>query len=165
METGFVIALFVLGIVLLFLEIFVPGGILGLFGIIALIAGIMLTVDSLLQGLAYVSLLLFSLGILIALSFRFSHTRRFWERFSLKTRQTRTEGYIAPRPSYENFLGQQGIALSQLRPAGTANFSGERIDVVTEGGFIANGSKIRVIAVEGTRVIVRQIEDQVSAKY
>ena len=160
MGTGFVVTLFVLGIVLLFLEIFVPGGILGLFGIIALITGIMLTVDSLVQGVLYVSLLLFTLTVLIVLSFRFPQTRRFWERFALKTRQTKKDGYVAPRPSYENFLGKQGIALSQLRPAGTADFSGERLDVVTEGGFIANGSNIIVIAVEGTRVIVRQIEDK-----
>lgn len=157
MGTGFVVTLFVLGIVLLFLEIFVPGGILGLLGIIALIIGIMLTVDSLLQGIVYVSLLLFTLAVLIALSFRFPLTRRFWERFSLKTRQTKQEGYVAPKPSYESFIGKQGIALSQLRPAGTADFSGERLDVVTEGGFISNGSKIVVMAVEGTRVIVRQV--------
>lgn len=159
MGTGFVVTLFVLGIVLLFLEIFVPGGILGLFGIITLIIGIMLTVNSLLQGVLYVSLLLFSLVILITISFRFSPTRRFWERFTLKTRQTKKEGYVAPKPCYEDFLGKQGIALSQLRPAGTANFNGERLDVITEGGFIDNGSKIMVIAVEGTRVIVRQIEN------
>lgn len=159
MGTGFVVTLFVLGIVLLFLEIFVPGGILGFLGIVALITGIMLTVDSLLQGLFYVCLLLFALAVLIVLSFRFSQTRRFWERFALKTRQTKKEGYVAPKPSYENFIGTKGVALSQLRPAGTADFSGERLDVVTEGGFIANGSKILVIAVEGTRVIVRQIED------
>ncbi|MGC7873862.1 NfeD family protein [Desulfosporosinus sp. SYSU MS00001] len=159
MGTGFVVTLFILGIVLIFLEIFVPGGILGLFGIIALITGIVLSVDSLLEGIVYVSLLLITLAVLIALSFRFSQTRRFWERFALKTRQTKQEGYVAPKVHYETFLGKQGIALSQLRPAGTADFNGERLDVVTEGGFIANGSKIVVIEVEGTRVIVRQIDD------
>ncbi|WP_407312647.1 NfeD family protein [Desulfosporosinus sp. SB140] len=159
MGTEFVVTLFILGIVLLFLELFVPGGILGFLGIVALVVGIMLSVDSLLQGLLYVGLLLVTLAVLIALSFRFSQTRRFWGKFALKTRQTQKEGYVAPKPSYENFLGKQGIALSQLRPAGTADFSGERLDVVTEGGFIANGSKILVIAVEGPRVIVRQIKD------
>ncbi|MDQ7092381.1 NfeD family protein [Desulfosporosinus sp. PR] len=159
MGTGFVVILFILGIVLLFLELFVPGGILGFLGIVALVIGIMLSVNSLLQGLFYVCLLLIILALLIALSFRFSKTRRFWEKFALKTRQTKNEGYVAPKPSYENFLGKQGIALSQLRPAGTADFNGERLDVVTEGGFIANGSKISVVAVEGTRIVVRQISE------
>lgn len=157
METRSIVALFVLGIVLLILEIFVPGGILGLFGIIVLITGIMLMVNSLAQGVFFVSLLLLTLAGLFALSFRMPQTRFIWERFSLKTCQTRKEGYVAPKQSFAIFLDKQGIALSQLRPAGTADFSGERLDVVTEGTFVTSGSRIRVIAVEGTRVIVRQV--------
>lgn len=159
MSTGFVIALFVLGVILLFLEIFVPGGILGLLGITALTAGILLSADSLLEGVIYVIGMLIVLGLLLALSFRFPQTRKFWQRFALSTRQTKREGYVAPKPSYENFLGRYGTALSQLRPAGTADFDGERIDVVTEGGFIPRGSRIKVIAVEGTRVIVRETSE------
>lgn len=159
MGTGFVVALFLLGIAFLFLEIFIPGGILGLIGIVILSAGIFLSADSILDGVLYVTMLLLVLGLLIILSFRFSRTRRFWERFALKTQQTKTDGYVAPKPSYENFLGKIGVALSQLRPAGTADFSGERLDVVTEGGFIPSGAMIKVIAVEGTRVIVRQVAD------
>src|SRR5665648_531229 len=157
MGTGSVVALFVVGIVLLILEIFVPGGILGLIGIIALITGIMQTVDTLAQGVFYVTLLLITLAGLFALSFRMPQTRRLWERFALKTCQTQKEGYVVPKQSFDIFLDKQGIALSLLRPTGTADFSGERLDVVTEGTFITSGSKIKVIAVEGTRVIVRQV--------
>lgn len=157
MGTGSVVALFVSGIVFLILEIFVPGGILGLIGIIALIIGIMQTVDTLAQGVFYVTLLLITLAGLFALSFRMPQTRRLWERFALKTCQNQKEGYVVPKQSFDIFLDKQGIALSQLRPTGTADFSGERLDVVTEGTFITSGSKIKVIAVEGTRVIVRQV--------
>lgn len=157
MGTGFTIALFAFGIALLTLEIFVPGGILGLFGIIALIGGIMLTVDSFTQGVFFVGLLLFTLTGLFVLSFRLPQTRFLWDRFSLKTCQTTKDGYVTPKQNYESFLDKQGIALCQLRPAGTADFNGERLDVVTEGAFVTSGSSIKVIAVEGTRVIVRQI--------
>ena len=157
MGTGLVVALFVLGTFLLILEVFVPGGILGLFGIIALITGIMLTVDTLAQGVFFVSLLLITLAGLFALSFCMSQTRFMWERLALKTCQTQKEGYVAPKQSFAIFLDKQGIALCQLRPAGTADFNGERLDVVTEGAFVASGSRIKVIAVEGTRVIVRQV--------
>lgn len=157
MEPGSSIILFILGIVLLFLEIFVPGGILGLLGIILFSVGIFLTVDSTFQAILYTGGLLITLGLLILLSFRFPQTRKFWERFSLSARQTKGAGYVAPKPSYENFLGKEGVAQSQLRPAGIADFNGERLDVVTEGGFISQGSKIKVIAVEGTRVIVREV--------
>ncbi len=157
MGTGLVVTLFALGIILLILEIFVPGGILGLFGIIALITGILLTVNTFAQGVFFISLLLITLAGLFALSFRMPQTRFMWDRLALKTCQTQNEGYVAPKQSFALFLDKQGIALSQLRPAGTADFDGERLDVVTEGGFITCGSRVKVIAVEGTRVIVRRV--------
>lgn len=156
MEPGFASTLFILGIILLFLEIFVPGGILGGLGVILLSIAIFIVVDSVLQAILYIGGMLLVLGLLILLSFRFSRTRKFWEKFSLSTRQTKEAGYVAPEPSYEHYLGKKGVALSQLRPAGVADVDGERLDVVTEGGFIRQGSKIRVIEVEGTRIVVRQ---------
>ena len=157
MGTGWIIGLFVLGIILLFLEIFIPGGILGTAGIVLLATGIFMTTDSIIEGVGYVSLMLLILGLLLALSFKIPQTQRFWKRLSLSTRQTKSEGYVAPIQHLETFLGRQGVALSQLRPAGTADFDGERLDVVTEGGFVSQGAPIKVIAVEGTRVIVREI--------
>lgn len=159
MSSGLIVALFGLGIILLILEIFVPGGILGLAGIVALVVGILFAADSLQQGLFYVFGMLAALGLLLGLSFRFPQTRRIWQRFTLKARQSNQEGYVAPKPSRESYSGRSGLALSQLRPAGTADFDGDRLDVVTEGGFIASGAKIKVIAVEGSRVIVREITD------
>jgi membrane-bound serine protease (ClpP class) len=49
------------------------------------------------------------------------------------------------------------VALTQLRPSGTANINGQRVDVVTEGGLIERGAEIKVVAVEGTRIVVRQM--------
>lgn len=158
MVTGGIVALIILGLVFLFLEIFIPGGILGIAGLILLTTGVFMTADSALQGVAYVSTLLLVLGILIALSFRFPRTRRFWERFSLSAKQSNQEGYVAPTIDLESYIGYEGVAISPLRPAGTADFSGDRLDVVTEGGFIEINSPVKVIAVEGTRVIVRQVK-------
>lgn len=160
MGMGWIIALLVLGVILLFLEIFVPGGILGTIGVILLATGVFGVADSTAQGIAYVSSMLIVLGILIALSFRIPQSKRFWKRLSLTTTQSKSEGYVAPNQNLEGFLGCEGIALSQLRPAGKADFNGNRIDVVTEGGFISKGTRIKVIEVEGTRVIVREISDQ-----
>lgn len=156
MDTWFIGLFFALGVVLLVLEIFVPGGILGAIGIGALITGVALTANSLVEGLLYILGMLALLAVLVILSFRFPTSRRLWERFSLTTRQTNQEGYLAPKQSYDRFMGRYGVALTHLRPAGTADFDGERVDVVTEGGYIKSGVKIKVIAVEGVRVIVRE---------
>lgn len=156
MNVWFIGLFFVLGVVLLVLEIFVPGGILGGIGIVALITGVALTADSLVEGLLYILGMLVLLMVLVILSFRFPASRRLWERFSLKTRQTNQEGYVAPKPNYDRFIGRHGVALTHLRPAGTADFDEERVDVVTEGGYIKGGARIKVIAVEGGRIIVRE---------
>ncbi|WP_040412171.1 NfeD family protein [Desulfosporosinus sp. OT] len=158
MPQGIIAALFVIGIVLLAVEIFIiPGfGVSGMLGIAALITGIFLVTDSLLEGVLLTGGALVVLGIITFLSFRSPRTRRLWQKFSLSTRQTSKGGYVAPKVQYEVYLGRVGISLTQLRPAGTADFDGEHLDVVTEGGFIGPGNGIRVIAVEGNRIIVRE---------
>ena len=54
-------------------------------------------------------------------------------------------------------VGQSGTALTQLRPSGTALLHGKRVDVVTEGGLIEKGADVKVVAVEGLRVVVRAL--------
>jgi len=155
---GIIISLIVLGVFFLALEVFViPGfGVSGILGMGALITGIFLLTDTLLEGVLYTGGALIVLGILIYSTFRSPRTRRLWQKFSLTTRQTSKGGYVAPKVQYETYLGRTGISLTQLRPAGTADFDGEHLDVVTEGGFIGPGNRIRVISVEGTRIIVRE---------
>ncbi|MEZ4694984.1 MAG: NfeD family protein [Rhodothermales bacterium] len=52
-------------------------------------------------------------------------------------------------------LGKTGSALTPLRPSGVALVEGERIDVETEGEFIAAGSRVRVVAMDSRRYFVR----------
>jgi membrane-bound serine protease (ClpP class) len=52
-------------------------------------------------------------------------------------------------------LHKEGVAVTDLHPAGKALIDGHRADVVSESGYIGAGEHIRVIAVEGIRVIVR----------
>ena len=59
-------------------------------------------------------------------------------------------------------LNQAGIAYTQLRPSGTALINGKRVDVVTEGSLIERGSAIRVVGIEGMRVVVRAVAEEPS---
>lgn len=52
-------------------------------------------------------------------------------------------------------IGQTGTATTALRPAGTASIAGRRVDVVSEGEYIAGGSPIRIVQIEGNRIVVR----------
>jgi membrane-bound serine protease (ClpP class) len=53
-------------------------------------------------------------------------------------------------------MGKEGVASSYLRPTGTALFDSRRIDVITEGEFIASGTRIKVVHIEANRVIGRR---------
>ena len=63
-------------------------------------------------------------------------------------------------PSLTELIGQRGVALTTLRPAGAAMFADRRVDVVTEATFIPQGATVEVTAVEGKRVIVRQVSPE-----
>ena len=52
-------------------------------------------------------------------------------------------------------LNGVGVALTHLRPSGTAKINGQRVDVVTETGFIERGTPVKVVAIEGVRIVVR----------
>jgi membrane-bound serine protease (ClpP class) len=60
------------------------------------------------------------------------------------------------QPPRGSLMGRTGVALSDLRPAGVARIDGERIDVVTEGGWIAAGEPVEVLSDEGYRRLVRR---------
>lgn len=56
-------------------------------------------------------------------------------------------------------VGRLGTAATVLRPAGAVEFDDERVDVVTEGEFLPAGSRVRVLYVQGNRVVVGSAED------
>lgn len=61
------------------------------------------------------------------------------------------------RPGREALRGTEGVTLTDLRPSGAASFSGERIDVISTGGFIRRGGRVRVVEVDGMRVVVEAL--------
>src|SRR5690606_19278780 len=74
----------------------------------------------------------------------------------LKQELTRDEGYVSAE-ARPDLIGQEGVALTDLRPAGTASIANERIDVVSEGPWIPAGTQIKVIRSEGYRHIVTPV--------
>lgn len=154
------ILIFILGLILLGVEVLVlPGfGIVGIGGLGAMIISIILAAPSLEQ--AIISLVLAILGtiVLLFLSIKLLPSRRVWQRLVLGVKQEKEEGYVAPSLSLQNLVGTEGISVSPLRPAGAIEVDGERIDVVTDGNFIPVNTPVKVVKVEGTRVIVRRKE-------
>ncbi len=79
--------------------------------------------------------------------------------FALKSELSSKSGYASYDEKNAEYLGKEGEALTDLRPAGTARIDGKRVDVVTRGDYIEIGSAIKVSAVEGGRIIVRKVSE------
>ena len=154
------VVLFVAGMVLLMIELFVPGfGIFGGLGLVALMLCIVFQAQTFLEGL----ILFLGVGaIVVALSFVAARSlKRGWlYRSSLVLKDTaqKEEGYVS-NDDYSSLVGKTGRSLTPLRPAGIAEFDGQKADVITEGEFIPSHSRVEVARVIGARIIVKQLED------
>lgn len=152
-----VIFLFIFGVVMMVAEAFVPGfGVFGVAGLLATVTSIVLAAASVTWGLMMLSASLVLAGGLSTLAFRFFARRGALRHIILSEEERPELGYVAPADR-KNLLGMEGRALTPLRPAGAAEFAGQRVDVVSEGGFIAAGAALKVVQVEGVRVVVRPL--------
>jgi membrane-bound serine protease (ClpP class) len=148
-----VVTLILVGAALLLLETVLPGMIAGIIGFACLVAGVVMAYLNFDNSTANIVLLVVVVGVIVGVLvwFKFFPDSRFAKVFISE----RTVGEIGTdRPE---LLNQTGKALTTLRPSGMAVISGKRIDVVTEGPFIEPGTTVKVVAVEGMRVVVRSV--------
>lgn len=146
-----VATLLVIGTVLILLETVLPGMIAGLIGFGCLVAGVVAAYATFGTATGHLVLMgvLAGLTVLGLLWIRFFPDSRFGRMF-VTHRTTGSLGVERP-----DLVARTGTALTNLRPSGTALIDGRRVDVVTEGTLIERGTPIRVVAVEGLRVVVR----------
>ena len=154
-----VFVLFILGLILLAAEIFVvPGfGIPGILGLLSIGGSIVLSYATSSQGLVALGLSLVWTFFLVSLALQFLKKRGFFQRIVLSTSLSGQAGYSAV-PLYQEYLGKTGKVVHPLRPAGVVELEdGKRLDVVSEGAYIPGGEEVKVVAVEGRRIVVRRI--------
>lgn len=154
-----------LGLVALLVEVFIlPGfGAAGLLAILAFGAAIVLalvgvspTSADVLQALAVLGA---SLVITVSVGYAWLRHLPSSGRFSglfLRHTAAQSDGYVSALPRAD-LVGLEGVAVTDLRPAGVAQIGIERMDVVTEGEYVSQGSPVRVVRSEGFRHIVRGV--------
>jgi membrane-bound serine protease (ClpP class) len=114
------------------------------------------TTGDLTQALAILAAsLLITAAVVYAWLRHIPSSNRFGGLF-LKQGMPQAEGYISAAMRAD-LMGKDGVALTDLRPAGTATIAGERVDVVTEGEYLNQGSAVRVIRSEGYRLVVQAV--------
>lgn len=157
-SNGFVVALALLGLIGILWELHVvPGhGFPGILGVGALLAAVLLAFGTpfFFVGIETIATAIVLTVIAFTLVVRAVPQNAWAQRLALAAAQG--PEYVASA-DYRTLRGRIGTAVSYLRPAGIASIDGRRVDVLTEGEFIAQGTPIRVVRVEGARIFVEPI--------
>lgn len=148
------IVLLVAGLFMLGLETIVPGGVLGVIGVVALIIAAVIGFSIFPAPWGMMN----ALGILILTGI----TLYIWVKYFPKTIAGKiltlsedTKTYKA-NIVHDELVGKEGVAATTLRPAGIAKIDGNRVDVVAEGRWIEQDAPIKVVSVSGHIITVRQ---------
>ncbi len=160
------ILIFVTGVVLLALEIFViPGfGIAGVLGILLIIGSIffsLLNTDIYLDdNILYTAIIqlagsLLAGIILFSLIFKYLPKSQQFHKMVLSDQLTGRDN-TATSGIENELMGSIGATITPLRPSGIVNINGNRYDVVTAGDYIEKGEEIIVINVEGSKIVVKK---------
>ncbi|MBT2214505.1 nodulation protein NfeD [Virgibacillus dakarensis] len=151
------IILLVLGIILIITEFFVPGGIVGLLGIGSILGSLFLSGQDIGHMAMSVSIAFIIAIVASVILFKTIGLEKGFFRHIILRDQTSTElGYVSSVNRLE-LIGLEGKAVTPLRPSGTAIFDDERIDVISEGSYIEKDKAVKIVKVEGVRIVVKEI--------
>ncbi len=157
-SNGFVVVLAILGLLGILWELHVvPGhGLPGILGAAALFVAVLWAfgLPFFFVGIETIATAIVLTVIAFTLTVRAVPQNAWAHRLALASAQG--PEYVASG-DYRDLRGRSGTAVSYLRPAGIASIDGRRIDVLTEGEFIAQGTPIRVVRVEGARIFVEPV--------
>ncbi len=163
------IVLFVIGVVLILVELFVlPGfGLAGITGIMLVLLGLVASlvgnvglsfpplmrftpaIVTVASALAMLVLLMITMGRMLPRSSRFGA-------LVLTPALSSASGYTSAE-THSEYLGRTGMTLTPLRPSGAMALGEKRVDVITAGEFIEKGVEVKVVDVRGNRVEVRAV--------
>lgn len=154
-----IIVCMLVGVVLLLVEVFMPGfGIPGISGCALLGAGVIMTWVQFgaKVGLGVTVVVLALLAILISIAMRSVAKGKLGKSEFVLNDDMSTERDTS-RDDMQSLIGEIGEVTTVLRPVGVAEFECGRLNVMTEGEYIERGAKVIITRVDGTTVFVKKI--------
>lgn len=148
-----------LGLVFVTIELFTPGfGVPGVTGLVLLFAGIIVASDSVLEGLLLTIITVLLLCVLFMIAVRSASGGALAKSpLVLKESTARQDGFTSGE-DMTFFLNKEGEVTAMLRPVGTADFDGVKLEVLSDSGIVEAGNRVRVIKVEGRKIIVTPVK-------
>ncbi|HJF85138.1 NfeD family protein [Megamonas hypermegale] len=152
------IALFIGGVIFIIIEILTPTiGLLAGIGVVAILYSLILAMGGDINAIYMMAISLVIAIIIFAVILKKLPSSRLWKKLILTNTSSTEQGYVSSM-DYSKYLNKEGVVLSELRPSGSVEIDGVPVDVVSEGKFISKGEKVRVVKIEGVRIIVRRVE-------
>lgn len=152
------VLLFTIGIILIIIELFIIGAVIGIIGMILVTLSIIMLGNNiiLMLGNVIVALILSVIewGILVEI---FKKKIPFLDKVILKDSTNSEAGYRS-HDDRSHLVGKMAHTVTDLRTAGIISCDDERIDAVSDGTFILRNRQVKILEVEGSRVVVREIE-------
>ena len=153
-----VMVMLLVGVGLLVFEMYIPGfGAPGISGIALLAVGFVLLGPTLEQGLLLFAILAAILCVALSICL-YSASKGRLSKSKLVLNDVAVSADAAENNDLNYFIGREGVNHTALRPAGIGEFDGVKLNVVSDGEFIAKGKRIRVLSVAGNRIVVRELE-------
>ncbi|MFC0558086.1 NfeD family protein [Halalkalibacter alkalisediminis] len=157
-----VVILYMVGLVMIVIDgKVITDGTIALLGVLLMIIGIAVPAPNFIYG-ALVSMGFLVGGFSSALFLKVFPSRNLWAKMTLKDRLTGDIGYNSINERYHELVGKQGRTISSLRPTGTIEVEGEQYSATSGGHWIEANSDIIITSVDGTRILIKKIEDEKS---
>ena len=102
------------------------------------------------------------IGVLLGIGCSFFFLKVFkrrdmWTKIALKDQLTTEAGYNSMNSEYKKLVKQEGVTLNDLRPVGTVKINGKDYSAISDGRWIPKDTKIQVVSVDGTKILVEEI--------
>ncbi|AOV07892.1 NfeD family protein [Sporosarcina ureilytica] len=148
--------LFVVGAALIVAEIFIAGGIAGVIGAVAIVGSIIMAGGNpmYMAVSVLIAIAIAAIGAVIIIKI-FGKKLHLFNKVVLMDATDTESGYVS-NVNRTELIGQKAVTTTPLRPSGTVDLEGERIDVVSEGSYIDRGKDVTIVKVEGSRIVVRE---------
>lgn len=146
-----------LGILLICIELFVPGGVVGSIGFCIVLATILFGTHTVADFFVVTGLVTVTTVALLFLVIKLIPKEAKKNGLFLNARLTKQQGFSSG-DDLSFYLNKEGISRSILRPSGKICIEQTLLDAQSENTFIENNRRVRVIGVEGNKLIVREME-------
>ena len=149
-----IIFLLLIGVVLILVEIFlIPGvGVVGVLGALMMLVGVFMAYQI---EFIYCHITLLSSVVFLGFSGSLAFRAKTWDRFSLKSELTGKVNLIDEQIIH---VGDKGVAISKLAPAGMARINEKLYEVHSKYGLLENNTNIEVNKIESNKIIVIKLE-------